>query len=86
MRSLSQLQQEALQLFDQRLFDFAFLKVACVRQTKKLQYHGVPNEISRTGLYLLDVGGRFLFERAVISTGQEALVVQRIDLAFQGTA
>jgi hypothetical protein len=44
----------------------------------------VSDEITWVCLHVLDVGGGFVFDGRPVATCQQALVVEGVDLAFQG--
>ncbi|MNI62918.1 hypothetical protein D3C73_1182560 [compost metagenome] len=85
-KAFAQFEQEILQLFDQSLFDLAFLKPAGTGQAKEFQHNRIADEVPRAGLHLLNIGGCFLNDGAAIAARQKTFVVQGIDLVLQRSA
>ncbi|MNF95297.1 hypothetical protein D3C84_780420 [compost metagenome] len=66
------------------MFEIGFLGQARVGHAKKFQYYRVPDEVTWVCLHVLDVGGGFVFDGRPVAACQQALVVEGVDLAFQG--
>ena len=81
--ALAQLQQKALQLRHQRLFQIAFQQRPGMRQAKEFQQHRIAHELARVVAERLQLGARFLFDCGAVLAGQQALVIQRADLPLE---
>lgn len=73
-------------MVDEGLFKTTLPDLAGRRQPKKLEYDGVANEFPRVGFHGCNVGGGLFDNIGFVSTHQQSLVVERIDLAIKGAA